>query len=233
MKGIGRAVLLVMMVLWSVLDVNADETPLTYDRIDLSASASGEATNDILVAVLFREMEGPAAGPLATEVNKTISDAIKRIKKSPEISVQTLDYRTQPVYHQERVTGWRVRQSIRLETRDAGKLSSVLGELQQQLGLESIGYQVSPEEMREAEDKLIGAALKAFQQRAELITRELGRTRYRIVTVRVETAGPPIRPIFGTARAMAMEAAAAPPPIEAGEQRVHVNVTGTIELQTP
>jgi predicted secreted protein len=187
--------------------------------------------NDILVAVLFRELEGPAAGPLASEVNKTIADAIKRVKQVPEISVQTLDYRTQPIYQKERVTGWRVRQSIRLETRDAVKLSSLLGELQQQLGLDSIGSEVSPERMREAEDKLIASALKAFQQRADLVTRELGRTRYRIVTIRVETNDSSPRPFYGATRAMAMEAAA-PPPIEAGEQPVHVTVSGTIELQT-
>ena len=212
------------------LTANAEDTPLTYDRIDLSASADGEAANDILVAVLSRESEGPSAAPLADEVNKAVDQAIKRIKQVPEITVQTLDYQTLPTYQKQRITGWRVRQSIRLETRNAGKLSNLLGDLQQQLNLDSIGYSVSPEKMKEAENQLISAALKAFQQRADLITHELGRSRYRIVAVRVETAGAP-HPIYRAGRAMAMEAAA-PPTIEAGEQKVQVTVSGTIELQT-
>jgi predicted secreted protein len=209
---------------------NAEDTPLTYDRIDLSASAEGEVANDILVAVLSRESEGPSAAPLADEVNKTVDQAIKRIKQIPDIAVQTLDYQTLPSYQKNRITGWRVRQSIRLEARDAGKLSNLLGELQQQLNVDSIGYSVSPDRMKEAENHLISAALKGFQQRAELITQELGRTRYRIVAMRVEAGGPP-RPIYRAGRNMAMEAAA-PPTIEAGEQKVQIVVNGTIELQT-
>lgn len=232
MKTVTWALLAGILSMGGVRGVTAVEVSLTYDQIDLSASASGEVANDVLVAVLFREVEGPAAGPLAAEVNATIAKAIQRVKQSPAISVQTVGYRTQPVYQKERVSGWRVGQSIRLESQDTGALSALLGELQRELGLESIGYQVSPERMREVEDRLISAALKAFQQRAELVTRELGRTRYRIVTMRVGPDGPPPRPVYGMARAMAMESAPAPP-IEAGSQRVEVTVSGTIELQTP
>lgn len=204
---------------------------MTYDRVDLAVSAQGEANNDVLVAVLFREMDGTSAPALAEEVNKSINQAIKRIKQVPEIKLQTLDYQTTPVYQKERVTGWRVRQSIRLESKDIPKLSNLLGELQQQLSVQSIGYSVSPEKMKEVEDRLISEAIKSFQQRADLLTRDLGRSRYRIVSVRVETAGPPIRPTFMAARGMAMEAST-PVAIEAGEQKVQVNLSGTIEMQT-
>ncbi|RYU58964.1 hypothetical protein EWI61_09645 [Methylolobus aquaticus] len=61
------------------------------------------------------------------------------------------------------MSGWRVRQSLRLECRDAALLGSLLGELQRDLSLESIAYQVSQERMREVEDSLVATALKAFQ----------------------------------------------------------------------
>lgn len=231
MKSLPAWMCLVALVLCHSPVVAGEENPVTYDRIELAVSAQGEALNDVLVAVLFREMDGASAPALAEEVNKSIGQAIKRIKQVPEIKLQTLDYQTTPVYQKERVTGWRVRQSIRLESKDIPKLSNLLGELQQQLGVQSIGYSVSPEKMKEVEDRLISEAIKSFQQRADLVTRELGRSRYRIVAVRVETAGPPIRPAFMAARGMAMEAAA-PMAIEAGEQKVQVNVSGTIEMQT-
>jgi predicted secreted protein len=231
MKRFSLPLLCILVLSVCRLTSAAEDTPLTYDRIDLSASAQGEVANDILVAVLFRELEGANAAPLADEVNKSITQAIKRIRQVPEIKVQTVDYQTLPVYQKERITGWRVRQAIRLETADAAKLSALLGELQQQLNLQSIGYSVSPAKRKEAEDTLIAQALKSFQQRAELVTRELGRARYRIVALRVDTGGPVPRPPFMAARAMAAEAVA-PPSIEAGEQKVEVNVSGTIELQT-
>ena len=210
----------------------AAESPLTYDRINLSASAEGKAANDILVAVLYQRLEGPAAEPLAADINKTIAAALATAKKVQEISVQTLDYQTYPVYQNQKVTGWSVRQSLRLESRDMKKISSLIGELQKTLKVESIGYQVSPEALRTTEDGLMSEAIKAFQQRAELITRELGRKRYRLVALDVNTQNPMPRPFPSNARAMAMEAApAAPPPIEAGEQPVTIHLQGTIELQ--
>lgn len=220
-----------LLALSALSAVHADErAPLTYDRIDLSSEAQGEVQNDILVAMLSSEMEGPKAAALAVEVNKTIAKAVDRIKQVPEIKVQTLGYQTSPVYQKERISGWRVKQAIRLESLDAGKLGGLLGELQQQLHLESVGYETSPQKRKEAEDGLIKEALGAFRQRAELVPRELGRSRYRIVALRVDTGGPPVRPMALGMRAMAVEAAV-PVPIEAGTQKVEVNVSGTVELQ--
>lgn len=82
--------------------------------------------------------------------------------------------------------------------------------------------------MREVEDGLIAAALEAFQQRADLVTRELGRSGYRIVTLRVDKGDSSPLPVYANARAMITEAAA-PPPIAAGQRTVTVN--GVIELQ--
>lgn len=213
--------------------LQATENPLTYDRINLSATAQGKAVNDILVAVLYQRMEGPTAEPLAAEVNQAIAAALATAKKVPEVTVQTLDYQTFPTYQNQKVTGWSVRQSIRLESKSMEKLSTLIGEMQKSLKVESIGYQVSPETLRATEDGLMSEAMKAFQQRAELITRELGRKRYRLVALDVNTQNSMPRPFHANARAMAMDAApSAPPAIEAGEQPVTVNLQGTIELQS-
>lgn len=213
--------------------LQATENPLTYDRINLSASAQGKVLNDILVAVLYQRVEGPTAEPLAAEVNQAIAAALATAKKVPEVSVQTLDYQTFPTYQNQKVTGWSVRQSIRLESKNIEKLSTLIGEMQKSLKVESISYQVSPETLRATEDGLMSEAMKAFQQRAELITRELGRKRYRLVVLDVNTQNSMPRPFHVNARAMAMDAApSAPPAIEAGEQPVTVNLQGTIELQS-
>nr|WP_232470349.1 SIMPL domain-containing protein [Methylococcus sp. BF19-07] len=223
--------LAVLLALSMLSVVEADErAPLTYDRIDLASVARGEVQNDILVAILSSEMEGPKSAALAVEVNKAIAKAVERAKQVPEIEVQTLGYQTSPVYQKERISGWRVKQSIRLESPDAGKLGGLLGELQSQLHLESVGYETSPQKRKSAEDGLIKEALGAFRQRAELVTRELGRSRYRIVALRVDTGGAPIRPMALGMRAMAAEAAV-PVPLEAGTQNIEVSVSGTIELQ--
>lgn len=221
-----------LLTFLSITMTQAAESPLTFDRINLSASAQGKAANDLLVAVLFHRAEGPAAEPLAAEVNHAITAAIIQTKSAPEVTVQTLNYQTFPTYQDQKVTGWSVQQSLRLESQNIGQLSQLIGALQATLKVESISYQISPALLRTTEDRLMGEAIKAFQQRAELVTQALGRKRYRLVTLDVNTQNTPVHPMRPGSRVMAMEAAAMPPPaIEAGEQPVTVTVQGVIELQ--
>ncbi len=211
--------------------VSAVEEPLTYDRIELSVSAETDVENDTLIAVLYAQRQGPDAAALAGEVNREVSQAVAAAKEVPGIRVQTLGYQTNPVYEKQRLSGWRVQQSIRLESRDAARISALIGDLQARLAVQSIGYSVSPEVRRQEEDRLISEAITRFEQRAELVARQLGRAGYRLVRLAVETSevAPPPQPF----RAMAMEAslAASPPVLEAGTQKVEVRVRGSVELQ--
>ena len=216
---------------WLADTIWAKDETLTYDRIHLSTSANSQVENDTLVAVLYVQREGTKLPDLANEVNEHITKAVKQSKQRPNVDVQTLGYQTMPVYDKQRLSGWRVRQSIRLESQDSAKLSKLIGDLQSILAVESINYSVSPGKMREVEDKLINEAIDAFAQRAKLITSQLGRNSYRLVEVNVNTAGTPIRPMHMRGAAMAMEAAVAPPTIEAGKQDVQITVSGTIEMQ--
>ncbi|MGY6216439.1 SIMPL domain-containing protein [Methylolobus aquaticus] len=186
------------------------EGALSYGHAELRASASAEAPNDMLVALLFCKLEGPVAAPLANEVNQSVAKALQGAQRVPGISAQTLDYRSEVIYQKARVSGWRVRQSLRLECRDGALLGSLLGELQRNLSLESIAYQVSQERMREVDDSLVATALKAFQQRADLVTRELGRSGYRIVTLQVDAGDSSPLPVY--ARASNDHGGGCPPP---------------------
>jgi len=208
----------------------ADEAPSTYDRIQLSASATGEVDNDPLVAVLYEQREGKDPVALADQVSRAVTVALKRAKKEPDIRVQTLDYRTTPVYSKQVMTGWRVRQSIRLEGRDAARMSQLISELQSQLQVESVGYQISPQARSGAEDRLIQEAIGAFSRRAKLVSLGLSRPGYRLVEMSIHTqdqVGP--RPL--AMRAMAADMAPAPPSLEPGTHEVRVEVSGTVELK--
>lgn len=211
--------------------VEATEEQLTYDRINLSAIASDKVENDTLITVLYYQKEGDDLSGLSDEVNKVIGNAIEQSKKTANVIVQTLGYHSSPVYQKERLAGWRVRQSIRLESKDITRLNKLIGNLQSKLAIENIGYEVSPESRSKVEERLISEAITAFNKRAKLITKDLGRTKYRLVEMNVNTTGGPIRPMRMRGAPMMAEAAVAPPAIEAGQQKIQVNIQGTIELQ--
>jgi predicted secreted protein len=209
----------------------ADEQPPRYDQIKLSAEASQETDNDILIVRLSAQREGSDTVALSDSVNKLISEAVKQVKQQPEVKLQTLGYQTSPIYQQQRLTGWRVKQSLRLESRDVEKLSQLLSRLQERLALESISYAVSDERRQAVEEELIKQALDAFKKRARLVTEQLGRKAYRLVEVTIHSSSQPIQPRRMGGGMMAMESSVATPSLEAGTQTLRVKIEGGIELQ--
>ncbi len=223
--------LLLIIIILSPFSGHAHDVPLTFDRIHLNATASAEVVNDTLVAVLFSQREGKDAAELSNEVNDAVAWALGKTKAATQIDVQTLGYQTQPIYRDRRLDGWRVRQSLRLESREPDRLAKLLGTLQERLAVESVGYAISPARLREAEESLMVEALGLFHARAELVRTKLGAAGFRMVEVSVDGAGGP-PPMPRAALAMEMRSAAATPPtLEPGTRDVSVTVRGTIELE--
>ncbi|MEJ2463746.1 MAG: SIMPL domain-containing protein [Candidatus Thiodiazotropha sp.] len=209
----------------------AGEQPPRYDQISLSAEASTEADNDTLIARLAAQREGSDPVALSNSVNQLISQAVSQVKQHPEIKLQTLGYQTSPIYQQQRLSGWRVKQSLHLESRDSKTLSQLLSRLQEHLALESISYAISDELRQKVEESLIKQALEAFRQRARLVTEQMGRKSYRLVEMSIHSSGQPQPPQRLRASMMAMESSVAAPSLEAGSQTLRVEINGRIELQ--
>ena len=222
---------LYLFCLLLALPLQADENQLRYDQINLSAEASQETDNDTLVAVLAAQQEGDDPAVLSDNVNRLITEAIAATKEEPEIKLQTLGYQTSPRYQQQRLIGWRVKQSLRLQSQNGEKLSRLISRLQSKLALESISYSISDERRRQVEESLISRALEAFQKRAQLVTKQLGRESYRLVEVHINNSSQPVQPLRMRAGMMSMEASRAAPSLEAGSQTLRVEVNGRIELQ--
>ena len=214
------------------LHAAAHEAPPTFDRVDFQVSATQEVENDTLVAIMYSERNGQQPATLADDVNRTITWAVDLAKKTPEIKVQTLSYRQEPLYRNQKVTGWRVRQSIRLESTDAAALSTLIGSLQERLSVASLQYTISPDVRTKVENTLIERALEKFERRGKLIAEKLGRPDYRIVNVNINTSGSAPVPVrMRAVAAMAESSRVTAPTVEPGVQTVTVQISATIELE--
>ena len=204
------------------------EAPV-YNRVNLTESAHTEIANDRLVVIMSAQAEGADAATPAGEVNRMMDWAMSMLKDLPEVKVQTLDYRSDPIYDKETIRGWRVKQSLRMEGSDNRLLGDLVAMLQGQLQVQSIGYQVSDERRREQLEGLTREALERFQARAQHIAESLGRDRYRIVRIHIRDGQQVPIPM---ARGMLAEAGAAVASarLEAGTQQMSVSVNGEIEL---
>ncbi|MGF1545699.1 MAG: SIMPL domain-containing protein [Thiotrichales bacterium] len=203
-----------------------------YDRISLSASASDRVDNDLATVTLNAQEDGGFPSELANKVNQRIQWGVDTVKQRPGMKVQTQAYSTQPVYRDNRITGWRVSQSIAVESRDIAGVSELLSVLQSRLNLQGMHFSVSPASREAKENELITQALAAFEKRAGLVAENLKRGGYKIVDLQISTADFAPQPRF-MARGMMAEAAmdVAAPSMEAGESTITVTVNGVVELQ--
>ncbi len=220
-----------LLIICFHIQAGAQDANLTYDRINLSASAEREIENDLLIASLYAQVEALRQSEVADRINKSMKWALDKAKKVRAVQAQTTQYNTYPVHDRNnRIRGWRGRQAIRLQSPDVEKLTELLGELQQQLAVESVNYGISKAARDAAEENLITEAIAQFHKRAKLVSKEMGRGGYRLVNMNINTQQHRPPPIPYQARALAMEADIAAPAVEPGVQTVTVSVSATIEL---
>lgn len=230
---IQRLVIALFVAFVATMPAVAHDTTQVYDRVNFQVSAVEEVENDTLIVVMYSERSGQKPSMIADEVNRNIGWAVDLAKKSSVIKVQTLNYRQDPLYNNQSISGWKIRQSIRLESTDVASLSSLVGEMQSRLSVASLRYAVSPARRSIVESRLIAEALNRFKRRGEQIKLELGRTGYRIVNIDVITSGQSSAPLRMRATSMMESSMVAAPSIEPGVQSISVEVSGTIELKTP
>lgn len=205
-----------------------------YNLVELQADAQREIANDLLAATLFVEETNANPAALAGTLNRVLAEALKVARDFPQVKARTGNNATYPVYapRSTQLQGWRGRAEIRLETRDFGAGSALIGKLQASMQLAGVGFSVSPEGRKAAENELIAEAIAAFRGRAEIVQKAMAGKGFRIERLNISTGqnSPPPRIMMAAARASS-DAAMAAPPVEAGASMVSVAVSGAIEVQ--
>ncbi len=203
-----------------------------YNQISLDATASADVENDTMIVSLYAQEEGSNAAELSGRVNKKINQALTELKQYNDIKVETESYSTTPVYNKNQIIAWRVKQSIKLESKNMPLMSEVLGGLQKQLKLSGISFDISREKNEQQTKLLIDQALSAFNERATQITGKLKRPSYKIVNMKVSTSASAGPYQYRASRAMmAAAAAVVAPEVAQGDKTLSVKVSGTIELE--
>lgn len=204
--------------------------PAKATTIDLSAEAGSKAENDLGRAQLYFEASDKNAQTLAGKVNRAIADALETAKPFTSVMTSTAGSTTYPIHDRDgnRIEGWRMRSTIELESRDMAALSALIGQLQQTLLISSVNMQPAPETRAKATNVAAVDAIRAFEERAEVLANALGK-RYRIRHLSVQHTGSP--PVYPMMRASPMSFAKdESAPLQGGQSEITVTVSGTVEL---
>src|SRR5690606_9727759 len=112
-------------------------------RVNLDASAWREVVQDRVVVVLYAERESPEPADGQAQVSRMLAPALERLKTTPEVEVESAGFRTDPVWQQSRVVGWRTRGALKLTSKPSEAFNALVGELATSLNVQSVSYHLS------------------------------------------------------------------------------------------
>jgi len=162
-----------------------------------------------------------------------MNKAVQQSRQVKDVKISQGSRNSYPVYDSkgQKITGWRERAELRLESADFPALSKLTGELLNTLKMQNMEFAIADTTRRSSEDALLKDAVSAFKARAQLATDALGGKGYKIVNLNFNTNGYP-QPYArgGMMMKAAMMDSAPTPEVEAGTSQVSMSADGVIEV---
>jgi predicted secreted protein len=203
----------------------------TYNRVSYQVTEQKEVNNDEITVTMAVERDNKDATKLSDEINRVIKSANDTINNYPKIKSSTSDYSIRPVYSRDKhLDHWHGVSSIVLVSQNINDMAALVQKLQKSLIIKSTRYSVSPERKDKIQTDMLEAALKKFNTQAELISKNMGFKKYRLVNLNINNSGQPPRPVYAVSSMRATSEAIAAPTFETGTTRIKVNISGTIEM---
>ncbi|RQR76812.1 MULTISPECIES: SIMPL domain-containing protein [unclassified Burkholderia] len=203
--------------------------------LSLSSQASADVPQDIIHITLFYEQQAKDPGSLTSALNQRADAALAQAKGVSGVTAHTGAFSVYPSTDRDgKISAWRGRTEVVLESRDFAAASKLAGQLSNQMQIANVEFSLSPEAQRAAEQKLTTEAIKSFRARADEAAKAFGYNSYSIRDVNVGGS----RNVQPYPRMMAMAAApmdsakmSAPISVEGGKATVSVTVNGSVQMK--
>ncbi len=211
---------------------------ITNDRwVEVTGVGVVTAAPDFARVTLGVTATGKSAGE-ATEANARAANALVSLIKAEGVApadIQTSDISISPMFSHEQtaqtraptITGYSVSNNVTVTLRDLSRLGSLLDKAVAAGANSAYGVSFGHSDLGALLDKARPLALADARRMAEIYANAGGARLGRLMTLTEETG--PQAPVAFASRAYA-RTAAAPTPIEAGEDKLTVTVTARFEL---
>jgi predicted secreted protein len=213
----------------------ADPAPPVANQLSLSASASTEVTNDVLVITFATQREGADPAAVQAHLTQAVNAALAEARKAAQpglVDISTGSFSVQPRYAPKgEPMKWQGVAEVRAEGKDFDALTRLVGRIQT-LSVASVGYRLSHEARDKVQGEVSAQAIARFRSQAEAYARAFGFGGVTLRAVEVSTGESFAPPTPRFRMAAAEMASAAPPlPVEAGKSSVTATVTGSVQMK--
>jgi predicted secreted protein len=221
----------------TLLSATAMAEDARYNQVALRAEVNQEIAHDLMQVTLYSEAQNSDPAALAAKISKTLNASLAQARKVKGVSVASGSRNSYPVYDDkgQKITAWRERAELRLESADFSALSKLTGEMLQTLKMGGMNFSIADDTRKTHEDALLKDAVAAFKARAQLATEALGGSGYKLVSLNLNSGGfqRPMPMRMEAMKGAAMMDASVTPEIEAGTSQVSISADGMIEVQMP
>ena len=219
----------------SSLAAQADTAPAVVNQLSLSASASTEVSNDVLVITFSTQREGADPAAVQAQLTQALNAALAEARKASQpgqVDISTGNFSVQPRYAPKGdAMKWQGVAELRAEGRDFDALARLVGRIQT-LSVGNVSYKLSREAHEKAQEQVSAQAIARFRSQADAYAHAFGFGSVTLRAVEISTGEGfvPPGPRFRVAAAE-MAAAAPPLPVEVGKSSVTATVSGSVQMK--
>ena len=204
-------------------------------ELALQAQAVSEVAQDTVTITLATELEAADQASVGKRLTAALDAAMKQAQGDDKVKARNGNYRIWANTNRDgKVTGWRGRVELVLESKDFQAASALAGKLSGSMPVAGITFSLSDQARAEEERKLLEQAATAFRERALAAASAFGFNGYRIRKIELSGSGAQYTPRAGRMQAMAANGEAmklADVPLQGDTETVVVSVNGTVSLQ--
>lgn len=205
-------------------------------RLTLQAGASAEVQQDTVTITLASEVEAASEDAVNEPLTQRMAKVMEAAKRVPSVKAYTGGYRIWPNTDRDgKITAWRGRAEINLESRDFGAASKLAAEVSAEMPISGLYFSLSEQARAEQEKQLLRQAATAFRERAQEAAEAFGFSGYQIRKLDLGGSGmaydQPRARMAAAPAMMSLKAESAPVPLEADTVSVSVSVNGEVDLQ--
>lgn len=210
--------------------------PEPHNVVQLWASGTVEAQQDLLTLTLSTTRQGTDANNVQTQLREALEGAMAALKKTAQpgaMDVRSGAFNLQPRYGNDgKINGWIGSSDVVLEGNDFSRISTAAARAQT-MAISSLSFGLSRTARAQLESQAQALAIDSFKLKAAQIARGFGLSDYALREVNVGAADQPGIPVprMMAMGSRAMAADVAPMPMESGKSLVVVTVTGTVQLK--
>ena len=145
MFTVQRTAALLTLSLGAFASLPALAEGINYNQVSLRAEASQEVPRDLMIVTLYTEAQNTDSAKLAAEITTAMNKAIGQAKQAKDVTMRQGNRNSYPIYDNktQKITGWRERAELRLESTDFAALSKLTGELMQTLKMGNMQFTVA------------------------------------------------------------------------------------------